>query len=531
MNLHGKWGQAATAALLTSVAFSGAAWAQAAGTPQKGGTFVLALAQDPPTVNPDITTSVPDQTTGCMIYEALVDNSPAGDTYPSLAKSWTISPDGLTYTFDLVQTEWQDGKPFTSEDVKYTITEVSMKLSSVFASAGRVIDSVEAPALDKVVIKLKQPFGPLLVSLGCEYGAAILPAHLFKGTDVKTNPATSATPVGTGPYKLVEWKRGDSMRMVRNPKYRDQTKPYFDDIVVKVISQTASRLQALHGGEIDGISTFPPASVSQVKADPKLKVVDSTSASQNLLYFNVSKKPFDDKKVRQALFMAIDRDYLMKNAFYEVGSVGTQPFTSAIAWAANTDIDYRKMYPFDVAKANAALDAAGFKRGADGKRFAVRMKIFGNEYPELQQAAIAIKSMWQQVGVDSDIKPLESATYIKEVFQERDFDVTFVGYSAYSDPALGIARAYRKATVGQGYGNPSGYSDPKLEELWEKGERATSPAERGKFYKEAQAILAEDLPALNLRQYFPVNAVQKNVQGIWGATLGNGRYGTGWYAK
>ena len=294
MNLHGKWGQAATAALLTSVAFSGAAWAQAAGTPQKGGTFVLALAQDPPTVNPDITTSVPDQTTGCMIYEALVDNSPAGDTYPSLAKSWTISPDGLTYTFDLVQTEWQDGKPFTSEDVKYTITEVSMKLSSVFASAGRVIDSVEAPALDKVVIKLKQPFGPLLVSLGCEYGAAILPAHLFKGTDVKTNPATSATPVGTGPYKLVEWKRGDSMRMVRNPKYRDQTKPYFDDIVVKVISQTASRLQALHGGEIDGISTFPPASVSQVKADPKLKVVDSTSASQNLLYFNVSKKPFDE---------------------------------------------------------------------------------------------------------------------------------------------------------------------------------------------------------------------------------------------
>ncbi len=501
-------------------------------TPQRGGTLVMVLSQDPPTINPNVTNGVPDKLMSCMIYQGMVDIGGGYKAKPRLAKTWSISPDGLTYSFDLIEANWQDGKPFTSEDVKYTLQEVSAKYSSVFAAGGRAMESIETPAKDKVIIKLKQPFGPFMLSMACEQGGAILPSHLYRGTDPVRNATTLTDPVGTGPFKLAEWKRGNYLKLVRNPTYYEKDRPYLDEIIAKVITQPAARMQALQAGEVDLVSTFPASSIDLVKSDPKLKIEPGEyPPASNFLMYNIKNKPYDDKRVRHALLMATDRDFLIKNVFFNHGEQGLRPFNSWVTWPLNTDVDYRKTYPFDVAKANALLDAAGLKRGSDGKRFTVKMVVFQTEYIELTQAAVALKSMWSNVGVDVNIEALESAALTKRVFVDRDFDITMVGYTTFSDPALGISRAYVTSSIGQLYGNPTNYSNPKVDELFDLGEKATTQDERARFYREAQTILADDLPAFIIRDYSQIDAASKKLQNMWGDARGDGRYGEAWFMK
>ena len=180
--------QLATAAFAVLTLTSNLAAAQSPGTPVKGGTMIMVLSGDPASVNPAISNSLLDMTIGCMVYQPLVDLDVEFRPKGVLAKSWTISPDALTYTFNLIQTNWQDGKPFTSADVKYSIAEVTSKLKPSFQESAKAIDSIETPDPQTVVIKLKKPFGPFLMSLACEQGGAIMPKHLFEGTDPLKNP-------------------------------------------------------------------------------------------------------------------------------------------------------------------------------------------------------------------------------------------------------------------------------------------------------------------------------------------------------
>jgi len=451
---------------------------------------------------------------GCILYQGLVQMSVDYKILPLLAKSWTISPDGLTYTFDLNPAEWHDGTPFTAEDVKYSLIEVNAKVSAIFAAAGRAIESVEAPAPDKVVIKLKQPFGPLLQTLSCSFGGTILPAHIYQGTDILKNPANTANPVGTGPFKLSEWKRGDYLRMARNADYWEPGKPYLDEIVAKIIPQPAARAQALVAGEVDYVTDYylAPNDYAQVSASPKLELQPAQlPPTINLMFLNVKHKPIDDKRVRQALLMGTDREFLVKNA-YLAGEVGTMPFTNRIPWAADEKIDYRKMYPFDPARANALLDQAGLKRGADGMRFKFEIVYAADEVaPPL--VAAALKSMWRAIGVDVINSPTERATYNKRVFTDGNFDGMLTGYTSYGDPSLGLARIFVTSSIGKFFGNASGYSNPKIDELFEKGEQAQGEQARGVFYREAQGILADEMPVLTLHEKVVYDGRSKMVKG------------------
>ena len=157
-----------------------------------------------------------------MLYDGLVRFAEGFRIVPSLAKSWEIAPDGLTYTFHLVAASWSDGKPVTSEDVKFTLLEVSSKYGSKFVAPGKAIKAIETPDPLTVVIHLSKPFGPFLFSLACEQNAAILPAHVFRGSDVLKNPASQTTPVGQGPFQLPEWVRGDHLDAGPQPQLLDE---------------------------------------------------------------------------------------------------------------------------------------------------------------------------------------------------------------------------------------------------------------------------------------------------------------------
>jgi peptide/nickel transport system substrate-binding protein len=533
--LQSGWGRIAGAIVAVAISFGaagGSAFAQGAATSQKGGTAITVLNQDPTTLSPALSPLVPTHILGCSIFEGLTELGTDYKIRPVLAKSWTISPDGLTYEFILKDAQWHDGQPFTSEDVKVSILEVNSKYSAVFGPAGRVIDSIETPAKDKVVFKLKQPFGPFLIALGCAQGGAIMPAHLFKGTVPTQNPAGGDKAVGTGPFKLSEWRRGEFVKLVRNDKYHMAGKPYLDEVIGKVVTVAASRTQGLQSGEVDAVFRVPTTDVPTLRRDPKVKIVQADAAPlMTFAFLNVSRKPLDDRRVRQALFRATDRDYLLKNVFFGVGKAGITPFTTDIGWATAPDLDFNKMYPFDTAKANALLDEAGYKRGPDGMRFSLKVIIFANNYPEFQQAASAMKSTWKQIGVDLSIEALEDATLVKRVFTDRDFDVALQTYTTYADPALGIARIYASSAIGRGFGNASGYSNSEVDSLLQQAEKPSDFDERGKFYKQAQAIIADDAPIIMLRQYLDFDGASVKLNGIWGVAGAIGVWRDGWMAK
>ncbi len=483
---------------------AGLAWPALAAdeTPVRGGTLIVTLGGDPPTVNPNVSSGVPDGIIGCAVHQGLTEISAKGLPKPMLAKSWTISPDGKTYTFELNKAVFHDGKPMTSADVKYSLMEVSAKLSPQFASAGRMIEDVDTSDPYRAVVKLKNAYGPLLLQLACGMGAAILPKHVFEGTNVLQNPATTSKPIGTGAFAFQEWKRGDHIRLARNTDYWEPGKPYLDGVVAKIIAQAPARTQALQAGEVDFVSYyyFPSSDQKTAMADPKLSVTPGVTApSLDYLFLNVLNKPLDDKRVRQALLIATDREYLLKNGWLGMGNVGVSPFTSALAWTVNPEVDYRKMYPFDTAKANALLDEAGYKRGADGNRFSLRA-VYVNDEVDFTQVIQALKSMWRAVGVDVIIDAAERATALKRVYIDHDFDLHINGYTSYGDPAIGLARSFVTSSIGKPYANASSYSNPAVDDLFQKGETAPSQDARAAIYREVQALLAQEVPVYTLRE-------------------------------
>ena len=508
------------AALAASAILTLARPAAAEETPRPGGTAIAVLGADPAVLNPDVSVGVPDIFTGCALYDALVRFGPGFKIVPGLARSWEISKDGLTYTFHLEAASFSDGKPVTSDDVKFTLLEVSAKYGAKFNTPGKAIKDIETPDGSTVVIHLSRPFGPFLFSLACEQNAAILPAHVFRGTDILKNPASTTTPVTDGPFALGEWVRGDHLALVKNPNYWRKGRPYLDRLVVKIMPDSSARILALQAGEIDFIDEyyFPLSSYKLFASDPRFEVRDVSYPSDDIMILNTRNSPLDKREVRQALLIALDRDYVHKNVFYATGGVAHGPIDTRIPWAYNAAIDYEKLYAYDPARAAKLLDEAGFKPGADGVRFTLRLS-FDTGRPEYTSWAQAIQRFWQAVGIRTVLEGAERPVVLKRVYSDYDFDVTLQNYTTSGDPALGISRIYTTESINKGstFNNASGYSNPEVDALFAKGRDAPTEAERAAFYFKVQEILARDLPTLTIHQQAEIDAASARLRGLWHA--------------
>ncbi|WP_171060924.1 ABC transporter substrate-binding protein [Poseidonocella sp. HB161398] len=499
------------AAIGTALAlFAGAALAQ--GT---GGTAIFVLGSDPSGLNRNLSTSTPDGLVACKVYEGLVDVTPEGDIVPRLAESWEISEDGTTYTFHLRDARFHDGTPFTSADVKYTYEEISGKFSSVFSGAAKAIESIDTPAPDEVVLHLSKPYGPLLRTLNCTQGAAILPKHLYEGTDPATNPVTTSEPVGTGPFMFDEWRRGQYVKLAKNPDYWEEGLPYLDAVIGQVLPQASSRTQALMAGEVDYVNftLLPSNDYMMLEGNPGFTMIPSPVPAIDVMLANTRNPDLADPKVRQAMMMAIDRSQLLATAFNGIGAAATMPFTNRMGWAADADTDFDALYPYDPEKANALLDEAGKARGADGTRFSLSVKYFSTE-SDSQLEATALKAMLREVGIELVLEPGERVSVIPAVFTNFDYDLALVAYNSGGDPAIGLTRIWSSATEGRNFGNPTGYSSPEVDALFEEGQTATDRATRGRAYAEAQRILGRDLPVLTLHERIAQSGVSAKLQGL-----------------
>jgi peptide/nickel transport system substrate-binding protein len=502
-------------------------------TPQYGGTLIMALDTDPPTVNPNVTTGVPDVSVGSLIYEALTRIDETFEPVPSLAESWTVSADNLTYTFKLIKTNWHDGTPFTSRDVKFTLENVSAKYGAKFRAAASHIKQITTPDDATVVIELSSPFGPMLFSLSSYANAAILPAHVFEGTDVLTNPATLSKPIGTGPFMMKDWVRSQTITLERNPHYWRKGLPYLDQIVFRMVPDTSARVLALKAGEIDYIYFyyFSAEQYSQIAGDPKIQVRERGTPEDHLVIWNTRRAPFDQVKVRQALFTAIDREYIKKAVFQNLGSVMQGAIDSRIAWANDPAINLGQMYPYDPQNAAAMLDEAGVKPGADGKRLKINL-VYDSADSSNERQAQVLHSMWQKIGVDVAFNGLTRNMMLPRVFTDWDFDATLQAYSTAGDPALGVSRLYVTSAIRKApFVNASGYSNPEVDQLFEQGAAAAVQAERAAAYEQVEKVLAADLPVFPVWQTALLNVASTRVQGKWAWSTGYDYWDEVWMKK
>lgn len=488
-------------------------------TPRTGGTAIVAMSGDPTGVNPDISTADSAQRIGCMVYQGLTKANAKNVVQPMLAKSWNVSSDGRTYTFHLVDANWTDGKPFTSADVKYTLERVSAKYSAIFSTAAKRVDSIKTPDAHTVVIHTTVPYGPLLISLGCGQGAAILPKHLFEGTNPTKNPASVDKPVGTGPFKLQKIDHGQDVVMVKNKNYWQAGRPYLDQVVYKEIADPAAMVLALRSQEVDLVTgTYLPAqNIPSIQNDSSLTLHQVGGSPQDdLLFFNVKRPTTGDVAVRRALLMATDRQYLLKNVFFNVGDVGRSSIDQSIKWAYDPQVDYAKMYPYNPGRAKSMLDAAGYKADSSGRRFHLDLLVDASEGP-LVSLAQALQAMWKDVGVDVKIEALETNTFIDRVYTHSDFDVHLEALQSYGDPALGLARQYVSSSIThQPYTNSSQYSNPQVDKLFSEAESSVDTSQRAKYYYQVQKILARDIPTVSMHSYTAVDASSARLQDLWG---------------
>jgi peptide/nickel transport system substrate-binding protein len=517
MSRRGKLSILAGAALCAMLVVAPAG-AQSPEKPRYGGTVVAALGADPAVLTSGVSVGVPDVFTGCILYDALVRFGKNFEIVPGLAKSWQISEDGLTYTFQLEEASFTDGKPVTSEDVKFSLTQVSAKYGPKFNAPGRFIKEIETPDPRTVIIRLSRPFGPFLFSLACEQNAPILPSHLLAGTEILKNETLLSKPVGNGPFMLEEWVRGDRLTFVKNPSYWRKGEPYLDRIVVKVVPDSSARILALRAGELDFIDEyyFPLSAYSQLVRDKRFQLQDVSYPSDDLIILNTRQPNLDKPLVRQALLTAVDRNFLHKSVFYGVGGPAVSSVDTRLGWAYNPAVNLESMYPYDPRRAAALLDEAGVKPGPDGTRFTIRLS-FDAGRPEYTSLAQAIQRYWQAVGIKVVLEGAERPVVLKRVYSDYDFDATIQNYTTSGDPALGIARLYVTDSIKQGatFNNASRYSNPEVDELFALGQNALTRDERAKHYFKVQEILARDLPVLPMHQQAEIDVASSRLRDVF----------------
>jgi len=489
------------------------------GNPRKGGTLILGMTADPSTLNCGIESSQIVAMVTSSIYSGLIHLDEESNPHPDLAQSWEISPDGLVYTFQLRENvKWHDGEPFTSADVKFSFENLVGKYNARGREAYRNIKAIETPGPLTVKINLKKAYSPFLGVLTAHDGC-IMPKHVFDGTDVFKNPHNDANPVGSGPFKFKEWKKGSHVTLVRNDNYFKKGRPFLDSVIFRIIPNAATRAIAFETGEINAIfasNSFPYQHVDRLKKLRNATIKDIGSPSLIGVHFNLKGNPIVAKKeVRMAIAHAIDKKFVVEKGLRGVGKVIDSVIPPGIPWAYNANVP---KYPFDLNKANALLDEAGHPRGAGGMRFALRLAFeAGNDNAE--RPVQILREQLKAAGIEIKLERFERSVMLEKVFQKYDFDLWFGPLTTRGHPALGTARIYTSSSItGRPFTNFTRYSNPKVDQLFDLAVSATKKADMVKAYYEVQDILLRDLPTIPVADRLQLNIIKDQFKGALTST-------------
>jgi peptide/nickel transport system substrate-binding protein len=496
----------------------GIASAQTA-TPKKGGILTSLLTPEPPILVLGVNNQGPTGIVASKIYESLLEFSPKLEPLPRLAKSWELSDDKKTYTFHLQQNvKFHDGTPFSSHDVIFSVMQFHMKLAPRARGVFSKIKEATAPDANTVVFTLDAPFEPFLLMFDVST-VNIVPAHIYEGTDFVNNPANQK-PIGTGPFQFAEWQRGNFIRLTKFPDYWKPGQPYLDGITYRIVPDSQSRALALQTGEVlmSGANDIEPFDVPRFQTQANLEV--ETAGWEYFspvmwVELNHRVKPLGDVKVRQALSMALDREFILKRLWFGIGKVATGPVASTTRFHDPSV----KLAPFDVAKANALLDEAGYKPDSDGVRF--KLKHLTLPYGEIYaRLAEYIRASWKKVGVEVTLESTDAGGWARRI-SDWDYDTSINFEYQYGDPTLGVERTYVSTNIQKiVFTNTSGYANPEVDKLFATARASADPEERRKAFYAVQQLLVQEIPEMWLIEMSFPTIHERKVKNL--ITLGTG---------
>lgn len=467
--------------------------------PKRGGTLVMTIIPEPPSMVAAFNTAAPLTVISAKMLEGLVTYDRDLNPLPHLATAWTIAADGLSISFKLrAGVKWHDGKEFTSADVAHSF-ELLKKLHPRGRSTFGALTGVETPDPLTAVLKLSRPTPAIMSALsGSE--SPMLPKHVYETGDPLTNPANNA-PIGTGPFKFKEWKRGNFIELVRNPDYWDAGKPYLDRVIVKTYGDATARSAAFETGDLQLASTTPVplADIERFRKNPAFIVTDKgdeLNNSMDIMGFNMRKPQLAKVEVRHALKQAINRDLMIRTVWYGLAMPTDSIVPAVVPAFHNPNLP---KHSFNLAAANKALDEAGFPRGADNMRFKLTLDLptISDVY---QREAEFIRQSFRQVGVDVELRISDVPSYLKRVFGEYDFDLCLLPSSATNDPTIGLQRYYwsKAAVKGVPLVNAWGYASADMDAALEGAAVEVDPAKRKALLMRFQEIAMRDLPMMPL---------------------------------
>jgi peptide/nickel transport system substrate-binding protein len=463
-----------------------------ADTPKQGGTLIWSIGTTPRHLNPAVQSGIATGAPGAQLFATLLRFDDKWNPLPYLAKSWQVSDDGLSVTFNLVEgATFHDGAPITSSDVAFSIKTI--KANHPFKTMFGAVASVETPDRHTAVFKLSKPHPALMLALSSQLGS-IIPEHVYgDGQDPKKHKRNSEDVVGSGPFKFVEFVRDQHIILERYENFFIKGRPYLDKLVIRIIKDGSARSLGRENGEIH-LSAFEstPQDILHSKNISHLTATDKGYAAIGPITwvaFNTKKKPTSDKRVRQAIGYAVDRDFLV-NAVMRGTSKPAYTGIHPDSIFHEADVEH---YDLDIDKANAILDKAGYARGSDGMRFGLTID-YG--WPPAKPMAEYMKPQLKKIGIDVTVRTSAGFPAWAKTVSNWDFDMTVDWVFNWGDPVIGVHRTYLcdNAKKGVIWSNTQQYCNPEVDAILAKAGQEYDQQKRIALYSSAQKIIADDVP-------------------------------------
>ncbi|TPK64699.1 ABC transporter substrate-binding protein [Mesorhizobium sp. B2-4-15] len=448
--------------------------------------LVIGIPLEPPHLDPTAGAAAAiREVTYANVFEGLTRIGPNSEVLPDLAESWTVSDDGKVYIFKLhTGVKFHDGTDFSADDVKFSLDRARAENSinaqkQLFAA----IDKVEVVDPATVKVTLAHPQGSFLYNMG--WGDAVI-------VSPKSADTNKEKPIGTGPFKFESWAKGSSITLVKSDHYWGAP-VFLEKAEFRIVPDAAAAVPALLSGDIQAFPFFDPDSVSQVKDDPRFKIVVGATEGETILSINNKKPPFDKLQVRQAISYALDRKAIIDGASAGLGL----PIGSHMSPANKYYVDLTGLYPHNVNKAKELLKEAGLENG-----FKATLKLPPPSYARLGGEIIA--SELREVGINLEIIPVEWAQWLDQVFTKKDYDLTIVSHTEPNDIGIYSRKDY--------YFN---YDNPTFNKIIADLDLTSDEAKRKELYAEAQKILADDAVVGFLYELPKVGVWDAKLQGWW----------------
>jgi peptide/nickel transport system substrate-binding protein len=496
--------------------------------PAYGDSLVEGTIGEPSTLIPILASDSASHSVAGLIYNGLIKYDKNLNIIGDLAENWSISGDGLTITFHLRRgVHWHDGQLFTSRDVLYTYrTMIDPKTPTPYAEDFLQVRSVTAPAPYTVRVTYGKPFAPALAS----WGINIMPAHLLEGKEI-TKSNLARKPIGTGPYRFSEWIPGQRVVLVSNHDYFEG-RPYIDRCIYRIIPDTSTMYMELKAGGLDEMSLTPVQFQRQTDTPwfrEHFNKYRYPVPAYTYMGYNLKRPLFADKRVRQAITCAINKDELVQGVLFGLGQVCHVPFQPD-TWAYNPAV---KPFPYDPARALRLLAEAGWKERngdgilvKDGKPF--QFTIITNQGNEQRiKSAQIIQYRLKRIGIDVKIRVLEWSSMLTNYIDKKNFDVVLMGWSLSQDPDQ--FDIWHSSKTGVKELNFISYSNKEVDRLLELGRGTFDRKKRQAAYFRMQEIIAEEQPYTFLYVPDALPVVSSRFRGIEPAPAGISHNFIKWY--